>query len=337
MFFSPSKAALHISSQHISLAVLRRKRNAYRIGAMRVLPLPEGLVRPSPLDLNISDADAFRGSLEELLGPHRRHKRMALSLPDLCVRAGIVTAKHEGLKRSDLESLIRLQLERLFLSSLGDCKLSYHLLSPADRTFLAVAIDQRILAQYEEPLRALGVEPVWANIASFQLFNLYQDFLSDQSGSSPCMVLNFLDRNFTLLIAAEGRLQFVRIKGLVFSESDLEGERADRSDKTERELLFDRIVKELNTSLSFYHKSQDLSAIGHLFVCGGQVSDLLKRLYDAYHIEVELLEPERLGFLQGLNQVRPEELLFVTPAIGAAIECDRALSFSPFSRMNRPK
>ena len=326
MFFSSMQVGLHISSQSLALAVLRRSGRVCRVEAVQVLALPPGLVRPSPVELNIADGAEFRSCIEKLLKPFGRIRHLALSLPDLSARVALVVGNDpSSLKGADLGHLIRWQMEKLFLSPLGDSKVVYQLLSPSDRSFLAVAIQDRVLQQYEEPLRSMGMEPEWANLASFQIFNLYHDLLMERAGSAPFMVLSYLDQNFVLLAAAEGRLHFVRTKGLLFPSADHEDVR--RPEGTDPDLLCDRIISEMNTSLSFYSKTREPSLITHLFVCGRQISDLTKKLQDTYHIEVESLEPERLGFLEGLNKVRPEELSFVIPAVASAIESAMEFSF----------
>ena len=323
MRFFPQMAGLHIGSQYLALVVLERHRNVYRLNSAQVAELPAGLIQPSPANLNISDIGEFQSHLEKLLQPIKGIKAISLSIPDPSVRAALLAANSQPVKGRDLDHLIRWQMEKIFLSPLGSAKVVYHPIPTSKKTFLAVTIQPEVLQQYEDPIRRLGIEPIWVNIPSFQLFNLYHDLLLQLAGpTGRFIVLNLFDHNFTLMIFSEGNIDFIRIKGL---RSSSDG-RLDGSDDSS---LSDLIMHELNTSLGFYSESYDPSLVTHLFVFGRKMSEFIKRAHDQYHIEVEPLEPERLAFLDGLQKVRPEEIAYLTPAIAAAVEGAIQRSWAP--------
>lgn len=344
-FLHTSYAGLHIGSRHLALAVLEKHRRGYHLRSARVMELPTGLVQPSPSNPNISDPGAFQSYLKGLVQSEKGLKTISLSLPDPSVRAALLPESPQSVKGPDLHNLIRWQMEKLFLSPLGQSRIVYQPIPSPRHVLLTVAVQEHILQQYEEPIRRLGITPVWVSISSFQLFNLYHDLILQLAGpSGRFMVLNLFDHNFTLMIFMEGILDFVRIKGLgvtapnpAASEPLSQGFEYSQGSQplptaclparqgqaglpVEEGLLLDLVTHELNTSLRFYNQSEALSLVTHLFVFGRKMSEFIKRAHDQYHIEVEPLEPERIPFLTGLTKIRPEEICFVAPAIAAAID-----------------
>jgi Tfp pilus assembly PilM family ATPase len=318
MGFRPVYAGLHIGSRSLALAVLERHQRGYRLNTAQIAELPSGLIQPSPASLNISDPGEFQLHLQRLLEPYQVFKRISLSLPDPAVRAARLSLPPEPIRGNDLENWMRWQMEKVFLSPLANARVVHQFIPSSRKGVLAVTIQHDILEQYEEAVRRLGIEPIWANISSFQLFNFYHDLILQLAGPpGRFMVLNLFDHNFTFMIFMQGVIDFIRIKGLVPVSTD--------------HALSDLIMHELNASLSFYSQVQDPSVVTHLFVFGRKMSEIIKKAHDQYHLEVEPLEPERLTFLKDLTKVRPEEIPFVTPAIAAAME-------SPFwfQRVSRP-
>ena len=318
MGFRPVYAGLHIGSRSLALAVMERHQGGYRLNTAQMTELPSGLIQPSPASLNISDLGEFQSHLQRLIEPYKAFKKISLSLPDPAVRAVRLSLPPEPIKGKDLKNWMRWQMEKVFLSPLGNAKVVHQFIPSSKKDVLAVTIQHDILEQYEEAVRRLGIEPIWVNISSFQLFNFYHDLIIQLAGPpGRFMVLNLFDHNFTLMIFMQGAIDFIRIKGLVPASTD--------------HALSDLIMHELNASLSFYSQIQDPSVMTHLFVFGRKMSEFIKKAHDQYHLEVEPLEPERLTFLEDLTQVRPEEIPSVTPAIAAAMEG----SFW-FKRMFRP-
>ena len=179
MGFRSVYAGLHIGSQSLALAVLERHHRGYRLNTARKAELPSGLIQPSPASLNISDPGEFQHHLQRLLEPHKALKRISLSLPDPAVRAVRLSLPPEPIKGNDLENWIRWQMEKVFLAPLANARVVHQFISPSRKSVLAVTIQHDILEQYEEAVRRLGIEPIWANISSFQLFNFYHDLLLD--------------------------------------------------------------------------------------------------------------------------------------------------------------
>jgi hypothetical protein len=328
----PLRAGLYIGTQHLSLVVLERHREVCRLREAQVVDLPSGLIQPSPAALNITDAAEFRSILKKMLQPLKGVRNLSLGLPDPSVRAALISVDHHPVKGSELDDLIRWQMEKIFLSPLSNARIIHRPIPSARKVILGISIQQEILQQYEDPIRSLGIQPAWISISSFQLFNLYHDLLLQLAGApGRFLVLNPFDCSFTLMVFKEGILDFLRIKGLTPSPSRTSAmpEAGLGFEGWDDESLSEMFFHELNTSINFYGQSEDPTLLSHLFVFGRKMSEFLKKAHDLYHIEVEPLEPERLNFIEGLSKVRPEQVPLVTPAIAAAVETVGKLSRTP--------
>jgi len=315
MGFGRLYTGLHIGSRHLALAVLERRKSILHLREARVMKLRPGLIQPSPSKPNISDLTEFESNIQRLLDSCKGLSTLSLGIPDPSIRAALLSQNNQQVKGRDLDNLIRWQMEKIFLSPLGDSRVVHQSVPSSNRHVLAVTIQSQILKQYEDSIRKLGIEPICVNVSSFQLFNLYHDLLLQQAGTSGrFIVLNLFDDNYTLMIFVDGAIDFIRVKAL---KSPSAGDEIIRSDDSS---WSDSIMHELNASISFYGQKNDPSLISHLFVCGRGMSEFIKKAYDQYQIEVEPLEPQRVAYLGGLAKVRLEEIPLVIPAIAAATD-----------------
>ncbi len=272
-------------------------------------------MQPSPAQVNIPDPAALIGRVQEVMKALRGIKRISLGLPDPSVRATVLSVDTGSVRGRDLEPLIRWQMEKKFLSSLTDTRVGHQTVAGRGGGVLGVAIRAPILQGYEEVIRQAGAEPVRVGVSSFQLYNLYHDLMQERAGRAGRFIaMNIFEGNFTMMIFTQGIMEFVRIKGLrPPSGASISSGDVQRS-------LSELILEEMNQSLKFYGQYMDPTDITHLFVFGRSVAEFIKKAHDRYHLEVEPLEPERLGNLQGMEKIRPEEIPMLTPAIAAALD-----------------
>src|SRR5713226_3506526 len=114
----------------------------------RVVDLPPGLLRPSPMEPNITDPTELESRLRALIGSDKKQVvPVALALPDLCVRATLLEMETLPSRRSERDALIRWRLEQASAFPLAGAKVVARLLAPG--TVLAVAIRETVLRQYE--------------------------------------------------------------------------------------------------------------------------------------------------------------------------------------------
>jgi hypothetical protein len=173
--------------------------------------LPEGLVRPSPVESNISDPAALESHLRTLLESdgHRAPKGQAavLVLPDLCVRVTLLEMDKLPARASERESLIRWRLQQEASFPVEGSKVISQVLGP--KTVLAAAIRETVLRQYEAVCEAVGLIPLEVDIASFRLWNMFAPAVPSDE---PVVWLSLLDGGFSLIVFQAGRPTFLRTK-----------------------------------------------------------------------------------------------------------------------------
>ncbi len=180
-----------------------RRRCRYRLA-----DLPQDLLRPSPVEPNISDPAALEARLRALIGPEKKGaKSIVLVLPDLCVRATLLELDALPPRPSERDALIRWRLGQESAFPLAGTKVVAQPLSP--KAVLAVAIREAVLGQYEAVCEAVGLYPVDINVASFFLWSAHIDAVSP---AEPFAWLSLLDDGFTCAVHHEGRPVFLRTK-----------------------------------------------------------------------------------------------------------------------------
>lgn len=299
---------LNIGSRYLASVGLSTGNGRYLVKDRKVLRLPDGLVRPSPIDLNIKDYGKLRETIQQfLLNPkNRMKKKIFLGLPDLSVKVSIVDLEKLPSGKKDLEKILAWKMEKASLFPLHDVKLSYQVLhKPTKRDggsyrLLVSMIKRDILIQYEDLISSLGLWPVIVDISSFHIFNLYNDYISQRISQEKGFIFLNIFENFTLMIFKDGLLDYIRIKASGGGPA-----------KT-----FDEIL----TSLNIYSEGHDLSAITHLFVFGDTLSEeFAKRAEKELGLIAESLGPKMVSRVEGITSIIDEDNAPLIPALAAAI------------------
>jgi type IV pilus assembly protein PilM len=193
-------------------------------------PLPQGVVKLSPIDENVIDRTALEERLRSLAGPPRRlrlfgrtllsdlPRRVTLVLPDLAVRSTVLQLEEVPVRRDEQEALIRWRLGQDQRLPLTGAKLHWQIFPPRHpkqsvHTVLVVAIQESILAEYEATCEAAGLLLQEVTVASFRLFDLWLK----AAGGTRCLNrdlawMTVSDGGLTCLIIHDGRPVFVRTK-----------------------------------------------------------------------------------------------------------------------------
>ena len=155
-------------------------------------PLPDGLLKPSPTDPNVSDIVALQGRIRTLAGlqaeGHREGgsllsdlpRRITLLLPDTAVRAMVLHLDQFPASSDEREALIRWRLGQEQLFPLAGAKVvsqMFHAVPGDERrvhTVLAVAIQESVLQQYETLCESVGLIPYEVGITSLRLVDLWR-------------------------------------------------------------------------------------------------------------------------------------------------------------------
>ncbi|MFO0729623.1 MAG: hypothetical protein U0231_13240 [Nitrospiraceae bacterium] len=165
-----------------------RGRPRYRCA---VSPLPEGLLRLSPLEQNILQPNDMEMQIRALTGTgpsqssgvetgSRPVPRAAtVVLPDLAVRLAVLTLQDLPWSSEERDAVVRWRLGQEQLLSLAGAKVFSQVMSDPSSsgegpyTVFAVIVQETVLAQYESVCEAAGLIPQEVDVASLRLLNLW--------------------------------------------------------------------------------------------------------------------------------------------------------------------
>jgi type IV pilus assembly protein PilM len=204
----PPAMAFEISEAGISAA---------RIGTRAELdfaPLPAGALAVSPLRENVIDEDAFSQTVRSLISSQKR-KEVALILPDFCTRIAVLDFDSFPSEPKEQASLIRFRLKRSLPFDAESAVLSYFA-QPVLRKHIdvvAVMSPQEIVARYEAPFRAAGLNPGVVTTSSMAALEL-----ASESGLS--VIAKITGRVITVLAREKSTLKLVRCLEIPSSHLD---------------------------------------------------------------------------------------------------------------------
>jgi hypothetical protein len=273
-------------------------------------PLPDGMVKLSSADHNLSDVPALEGRVRALAGvsPAMRiaersllsdlPRRIVLLLPDAAVRAVVLQLEQLPAKPDERDALIRWRLGQEQLFPLSGAKVVSQVFRGASETasrthtVLAVAIQESVLNQYESFCESVGMIPHDVGITSLRLFDLWRR----ATGRSHWQRRNFLwasvsDQTLTTMVFQRGRLLFYRCKLLGGDATDV-GARSD---------LLAKILEECGASLDACQQRYPSVGIKQAVICAdGDLSNLQSQIETGLELSVEQLgwrSVEALGWV----------------------------------------
>jgi len=228
------RLGLSIGAHSVSLVEITRDwRRAWRasgVRSCRARELPDGLVRPSATDPNISDAGALVEQVRGLLGGQRRSWEVwpvALSLPDLCARVALFEFEAWPKRRAEGEALVRWRFQKE-LNVPADARFAYRVYpsgdgaqpngSAASLQVLAGVVSSKVVEQYERVCEEAGLLPHVINLNSLALFDLCRPaMLRSTGGTAPSVphevfFLSVTDGGYSFIALRDGSPVFLRVK-----------------------------------------------------------------------------------------------------------------------------
>jgi hypothetical protein len=154
-------SAVGLSGSSAAVVSLDRRRDAFVVKRAGIVPLPEGLLRPSFDESNVADVGELAGvisSIAESTGLARK-RRWSIALPEAAARTAILTLESASASRAETEEMLRWKIERTFGAGADELRVSRHRLrgdSQGRARFLATAARASVLAEYESVFDALG-------------------------------------------------------------------------------------------------------------------------------------------------------------------------------------
>jgi Tfp pilus assembly PilM family ATPase len=287
---------LKIGAEMVAWAETERNWRGGRRDRCVVSPIPDGAVRPSPADQNVSDLAGLQSRIRALTGPSQQLRQagrllagdiprpIVLLVPDAAVRAVVLQLDELPSQREERDALIRWRLGQEQLFPLGGAKIVSQVFSSSteDRSrhsVLAVAVQEAVLQQYESLCESAGLIPLEVGMTSLQLFELWRKTSSAWRGRD-FLWANLADRALTTMVFQQGQLLFYRCK-LLGSEAMTISAKTD---------MLKKIVQECGASLDACQQRHPNALINEAVICAdGDVSALGLQIKGDLDLSVEQL------------------------------------------------
>ena len=268
-------AAIEVRSRSIGVVRLAREGRRLSLGAAASLDLPEGAVRVSMTQPNVTDADAFRDTLRSALerAGALHVGRVALVLPDPVARLALMPGSEVAAKRrKQSEELIRFRLRKAVPFDVRDARVAFAGGGPrAADSVLVAAVYLPVLESYEEACRAVGLQPGLVELSGLALLNA-------AFGSRPSadrLLINWDEDYVTLLLARGEWPMLVRT---------LAGEAAASPDE---------VAREVGNTILYYRERLGGNVLAQAVVRSALLppDEAIRRLEGPLEIKPEILEP----------------------------------------------
>lgn len=259
-------------------------------------PLPDGTIKPSPAEPNVTQPAVLESKIQALAGPSQdvrvlghlvlanRPRPVTLLLPDAAVRAVVLHLDQLPARADEREALIRWRFgqEQLFPLT-GTTVVSQVCAGPSraggsSQSVLAVAVHQAVLRQYESICESLGLIPRDVSLTGLRLFDLWVK-ISGRNGweDADLLWVSLVDRALTTMVFQRGRLLFYRCKLLT----------ADALGGTDTGMQ--KIADECASSLEMCQQRHSSVSVKRAVLCADEDSPLRGVLEEHLSVSVESL------------------------------------------------
>jgi len=134
------------------------------------LALTPGVLIPSPVKDNVTNADEFARVVKALVPAGSGRRTAALILPDNSLRLAVLDFETLPPKEEDRLALIKFRLKKTLPFDVDEAALSTFV-QPGNKVLAAVA-PVEVIARYEAPFRAAGLHPGLVTCSSLALLEL---------------------------------------------------------------------------------------------------------------------------------------------------------------------
>lgn len=152
--------SLSITPSHLALIELQRRGGAFQPKKLGVQTLPEGLVKASLAEPNITREAEFVDVLSTLANKagFARRLKLSVTLPAGSAQSQVVTLEQPSGARAELEQMLAWKLSRTTNLKPAEMRISMQQLSPEQghARYLVAAVHEQVLGQYERAFSQLG-------------------------------------------------------------------------------------------------------------------------------------------------------------------------------------
>jgi type IV pilus assembly protein PilM len=304
----PPEAAIEISPEAVSVAVLGWRGGSPVVQGYAVAPLRHGAVVPSLTGHNVVDRPAVVEALRAACDrASTRPRRAALVIPDLSARVSIVRFDQLPPKGEDLEQLIRWQIKKSSPFPIDDARVAF---GPGQRTeqgheFIVIVARREIVAEYEGVCLEAGVHAGLVDVATLSVVNLVLGRATPPAGD---WLLVHMRPDYTSLAIMRGA-------HLVFFRNRTEGEEEPLADVVHQTTMY-------------YQDRLEGRGFSHVFLCGtSREADTVERarldLEAHLGVGVEPVEADLADALAERVAAAPEVSASVPPLLGILVRASR--------------
>jgi type IV pilus assembly protein PilM len=272
----PPEYAFEISATGIAMSRTRPP------ATVQTVALPEGVLVPSPIHNNIADVPAFTAAIRKLVPASGGRRTAALILPDNAMRLAVLEFENLPEKAEERMALVRFRLRKTVPFDIDSAAVAYHI-QAGNKVLVAVA-PAEVIAHYELPFRAAGLEPGIVTPAALALIELLP-------ASGSWLVAHRNSGALSVLVVGNGILTLAR-------SLDLGGETGA--------IGLDEIVSDLYAT-RVYVEDQAGERPDRLYLAGfgAESSAVAARLASELDVEVEVVREEHPGLAGYLRSLSP--------------------------------
>jgi type IV pilus assembly protein PilM len=171
----------------------------------RFHPLSPGTISVSPLRDNILMPDELAAAVRRIAPLNGKRRDAALVLPDNCARVAVLDFDNFPTDAKEQLSLIRFRMKKSVPFDVESAAVSYWPQETAGgkRDVVAAVAPVEIIARYEAPFRAAGLNPGYVTTSSLAMLRLV-------SGREVTVVAKLTGRILTLMVLKDGALKLIR-------------------------------------------------------------------------------------------------------------------------------
>jgi len=305
MLFSRTSLGVEINPSGVAFALLGGSTAAPRLERVSYAPLAPGCLRISLREANILDpqsfSDAVRNAHNLLL---HSGTRLSVTLPDTVGRIMMLDVEGRFKSRAEGLDIIRWKLKKNLPFDIADTHLDYQQLSVrenGDMALMVALVSRGVISQYEELLMAAGFTPARIDFNSFNLYRAFENRLELQEDLT---LITFYDSTLSIMIFANGILEFQRVKELSGSSG-----------------VDSRVYMEINSSLKVYHDRFTERPINPVSCIAPPdvAREFCGMVAEATGVEPALLEIKSMLRPSDSAPADQESLFPFTTAVGAAL------------------
>ena len=305
MLFARKSLGVEINPLGVAFALLGGSASSPRLERVAYAPMAPGAVRVSLREPNILDplvfSDAVRSAHNLLL---HGGTRLSITLPDAVGRIMMIDVEGRFKSRAEGLDIIRWKLKKNIPFDIADTHLDYQQLKlreNGDMALMVALVSRAVIGQYEDLLVSAGFTPARID---FNSFNLYRAFEGRLEHHDDVTLISFYDSTLSILVFADGVLEFQRVK-------DLSGSLGVDS----------RIYMEINSSLKVYRDRFPDREVPHVSCIAPPdvAREFCSMVAEATECTPTLLEVKSVVKPADTAPGDQETLFSYTTAIGAAL------------------